>query len=110
MQVADLEVFRNVPFLLWVKDERGRYIWGNRTINQLANEDVVGKTDRDLAWANNADALQTNDNRVFETGEPDFQHEYIDKSSRGKATLSICKWLGKLDGEKSCFGISFIIE
>ena len=57
-----------------------------------------------------ADALQTDDHRVFETGEPSFQHEYVDKSSRGKATLNVCKWLGELDGEKRCFGISFTIE
>ena len=110
MQAADLEVFRDVPFLFWVKDEKGMYVWANRTINQLANENVVGKTDRDLVWADNSDALQADDKRVFETGEPSFQHEYVDKSSRGKASLNVCKWLGELDGEKRCFGISFTIE
>jgi PAS domain-containing protein len=110
MQLADLEVFRDVPFLFWVKDESGRYVWANQAIRQLANEDVVGKTDRELVWSDNAEALQAADERVFATGKPIFLHESVDKSSQGNATLNVCKWLGELDGKKCCFGISFSIE
>ena len=45
MQIKDLEVFNEMPFLFWVKDEDGRYLWGNRAISQMAKEDVIGKTD-----------------------------------------------------------------
>ena len=110
MEAKNLEMFNEMPFLFWVKDEHGKYLWGNRAISQLAGKDIVGKTDRELPWADNADALQANDKQVFETGKPSYLHEYVDKSSRGKATLNVCKWLGELDGKKRCFGISFVIE
>jgi len=110
MQLADLEKFDGVPFLFWAKDEQGKYLWGNRTISQFASGDVVGKTDRDMVWADNAEVLQAADKQVFSTGKPIFRHEKIDKSSRGQATLNVCKWLGELDGTRCCYGISFVIE
>lgn len=109
MEIKDLEIFNEMPFLFWVKDEAGRYLWGNRTISQLAGEDIVNKTDRELPWSDNADALQADDQKVFETGGPSFMHEYVDKSSRGKATLNVCKWMGEFEGNQRCFGISFVI-
>jgi hypothetical protein len=36
-------------FLFWVKDEEGRYLWGNRTTSQLVEENVVGKSDQGRA-------------------------------------------------------------
>ena len=110
MQSKDLEVLNEMPFLFWAKDEQGRHVWGNRAINQLAQENVIGKTDYELIWADNADALREADKKVFETGQPSYLHEYVDKSGRGKATLSVCKFVGELDGKKCVFGISFVIE
>jgi hypothetical protein len=46
MKTKDLEVFNEMPFLFWVKDEQGTYIWGNRTISRLAGEEITGKTGR----------------------------------------------------------------
>lgn len=43
MKIADLGTFQNAPFLLWVKDEQWRYLWGNRGICGPAGEDVFGK-------------------------------------------------------------------
>jgi len=99
-----------MPFLFWVKDEEGRYLWGNRTISQLAKENVIGKTDSELMWGDNAEALRTNDKNALETGKPVFTHEYVDKSGHGKATLNVCKFMGDLDRKKHVFGISFIID
>ena len=110
METKDLEIFNDVPFLFWVKDGGGRYLWGNRTISQLAGEEVAGKTDRELLWADNADSLQAGDKQVFESGKPNYLHEYGDKSSHGKATLNVCKWLGDFEGHKCCFRISFIMD
>lgn len=110
MQVKDLEIFNEMPFLFWVKDEEGRYLWDNRAISQLAKENVVGKTDSELMWASDAEALRSNDKKVLETGKPVFTHEYVDRSGHGKATLNVCKFVGELDGKKHVFGISFIID
>ena len=51
MHSKDLEIFNQMPFLFWVKDAEGRYIWGNKVINELANEDVVGKTLAELDFS-----------------------------------------------------------
>lgn len=110
MNTKDLEIFDDFPFLFWVKDEAGRYIWGNRKINELAGEDVAGKTDHELVWADNAEALHAADEEVMRTGKPNYLHEHVDKSGQGNATLSVCKFVHDLDGKKRAFGVSFVIE
>ncbi|HXV80364.1 MAG TPA: PAS domain-containing protein [Candidatus Binatia bacterium] len=108
MQIKDLEVFNELPFLFWVKDEAGKYLWGNRVISQLAGQEIVGKTDHELPWAADADALRVADKQVFETAKPRFLHEYVTKPNN--ITLNVCKWLGDLEDKKRCFGIAFVIE
>ena len=109
MKIAELEAFRHVPFLVWVKDEDWRYLWGNDAINQLAGENVIGKLDNDLVWKANAEALVKNDEEVLATGQPHYIHERVDHSDHGKATLSVCKWVDDLEGRRLVFGISFVI-
>ncbi len=36
MQIKDLEMFNEMPFLFWVKDEEGMYLLGNQAISKLA--------------------------------------------------------------------------
>jgi len=110
MNAKDLEIFNAMPFLFWVKDEEGRYIWGNRAISEIAKQDIVGKKDSELPGAANAEALCADDKKVLETGKPIFIHEHVHDSSRGKITLSVCKFIGELDGKKHAFGVSFEIE
>lgn len=109
MQAKDLEAFRDVPFLFWVKDEEWRYLWGNRAICDLAGENVAGKKDEELVWKANAAALVRNDIEVLRSGQPHYMHEKVDHSEHGEATLSVCKWVDDLDGRSLVFGISFVI-
>ena len=110
MQAKDLEIFNQMPFLFWVNDEDGVYIWGIQAISDLAGQDVVGKTDAELPWADNAEALRADDKQVMETGKSIFAHDFVDKSSRGNATPNVCKLVGELEGKKHAFGISFVID
>ena len=110
MKKSQLEVFDAVPFLFWAKDEDGRYIWGNRVINDFAGQDVTGKTDDELPWSDDAEALRADDREVMRTGQPIFRHEHVDRSKTGQATLSVCKFLGDLDGTRCVMGVSFVIE
>ena len=110
MQADKLDVFNAMPLLFWAKDESGRYIWGNKTINDFAKQAVTGKTDDDLPWADNAEALRADDREVLRTGKPVYRHEYVDQSEKGKATLSVCKFPGEIDGTPCVMGISFVIE
>ena len=110
MEAKALEVFNAMPFLFWVKSKEGKYLWGNQAISLLADEDVVGKTDYELVWADNAAALQAADKQVFESGKPKYLREQVGESSQGQATLNVCKWIGTLEGKECCFGVSFVIE
>ncbi|WP_444883091.1 PAS domain-containing protein [Microbulbifer sp. PSTR4-B] len=109
MTADELSVLDSVPFLFWVKSRDEQYLWGNRKICELAGEDVVGKTDDQLVWAENASALKAADIRVFNSGEPDYLLEHVVKSSKGEETLCVCKWLDNFEGQKCCFGFSFVI-
>lgn len=110
MQRSALETFNAMPFLFWAKSAEGRYLWGNNAINKFANQDVTGRCDDELPWADNAEALRADDREVLRTGAPLYQHEFVDRSSKGKATLSVCKFLSDLDGTKCVMGVSFVIE
>ena len=109
MQIQALEVFRDAPFLFWIKDQKGRYVWCNQTLKDLAGQDVLGKTDRDLPWSDRAEAFMEADQRVFETGQPYRLHEQSDAMFHGQQ-LCVCKWLENFEGQELCFGISFAVE
>ena len=110
MQSKDLEVFNEMPFNFWVKDEEGRYLWVNRYLADMAQQDIIGKTDREMGWAADAEALRADDQQVLEKGKTLYVHEYAHFPGRGKVTLSVCKFPGELDGKKGVFGISFVVE
>ncbi len=108
MTSKDLEIFNDMPFFFWVKDEEGTYLWVNEALRAMATEEIVGKKDKDLPWADDADALRADDLKVLETGEPMFAFEYVRKPNKDK--LSVCKYLEDFEGKRCAFGISFVIE
>ncbi|MEJ2070928.1 MAG: PAS domain-containing protein [Syntrophobacterales bacterium] len=110
MQSKDLEVFNNMPFFFWVKDEAGRYLWVNRALSEMAQQAIIGKTDLEMGWAADAEALRADDKQVLETGKTLYVQEYAHVPGRGKVTLNVCKFVGELDGKKRVFGVSFVIE
>jgi len=110
MNAKDLEIFNKMPFFFWVKDEEGKYIWANNALSELANGEIVGKTDRELPWSKNSETLRAADRQVLETGKAEFIHEYVDESDEGKITLNVCKFAEEFDGNKCAFGISFVID
>jgi len=108
MQSTDLEVFNQMPFFFWIKDEEGRYVWVNKALYEKAGEDLTGKTDMELPWAHDSEKLREDDRKVYETGEPMFVHEYIENPE--KITLSVCKFVGDYEGKRCVFGVSYVIE
>ena len=110
MQSKDLEVFNGMPFYFWVKDEAGRYLWTNQALKEMAKQDLIGKTDREVGWAADAEALRADDQKVLETGQPLYLCENAEVPGRGQVTLNIRKFLGELDGKKSVFGVSYISD
>ena len=107
MTAKDLEVFNQMPFFFWVKDEEGTYLWVNDALNAMAEEGVVGKKDAELPWKDSADVLRADDMKVLETGEPLLLHEIVQKPNHDD--LSVCKFVGDFEGKRCAFGISFVI-
>ena len=110
MQSKDLDVFNGMPFNFWVKDVEGRYLWVNRYLAEMAQQAIIGKTDREMGWATDAEALRADDKQVLESGKTLYVHEDAHFPGHGKVTLSVCKFVGEFDGKKCVFGVSFVIE
>lgn len=110
MKASDLDAFKSMPFLFWAKSDDGVYLWGNDTINTFGGGTVVGKTDRELPWADTAQALVDHDNSVLDSGKPGFMHEVVHESASGHATLSVCKFPGEFEGKRCTFGVSFVTD
>jgi PAS domain-containing protein len=108
MRAKDLEVLNEMPFFFWVKDDEGKYIWVNRALNEMAGQDITGKTDYELPWANDAEKLRADDMKVLLTGEHMFVEEYIQQP--GKASLNVCKFVGDYEGKRCAIGVSFVIK
>jgi PAS domain S-box-containing protein len=72
-------ILDHIPQRIFWKDRAGRYLGCNRIFAHEAGlEDpsvIVGRTDRDLAWREQAEAIQTGDRTVLETGEPVLARE-----------------------------------
>jgi diguanylate cyclase (GGDEF)-like protein/PAS domain S-box-containing protein len=65
-------LFRTVPDVIWVKDIDGRYISCNPPFEGLfglSQQEVVGRTDYELAPREMADQYRAGDLRAIETGE-----------------------------------------
>ena len=107
MRTEDMQPFFDVPFNFWFKDAEGRYLWVSRVVNEMAGEDVVGKTDRDLIWKDSAEPLIAVDNEVLTSGKTRFLQESADLPDGSRITLNCCKFAGELDGKKGTFGVSF---
>lgn len=108
MTSEDLEIFNDMPFFFWVKDEEGTYLWVNKALGAMATEEIVGKKDKELPWVDDANALRENDLKVLETGNPMFTYEYVQKPNKDK--LSVCKYVGDFEGKRCAFGVSFVIQ
>lgn len=71
------EVLANIPGQIYVKDRNGVYLFSNdrpEKVDSLANghelgAQIVGKTDRDFPWKEQAETFRKNDKEVMETGE-----------------------------------------
>ena len=109
-----LEMFTDMPVLVFVKDEAGKYLWVNKTFLELAGfkslEDAVGKTDYDLPWAEAAEFLRKNDKHVLDTGKTINLQERINLPGKGELTGNVCKFAATIDGQKCLFGMSIQLD
>lgn len=74
-------VLDNMPFLIWLKDERGRYLTVNKVFAQTCGvadpHEVMGKTDQEV-WPTELAALyQAHDREVLASNHPSYVEQPI---------------------------------
>lgn len=71
-EVYQRTVLNNFPFLVWLKDTKGRYLTVNEHFAQafegLNAEDIIGKTDLDIWPYDLAQAYRSDDTAVMQSG------------------------------------------
>ena len=107
MTSKELEIFNQMPFFFWVKDEEGTYLWVNKALREMSESEIVGKKDSELPWAAASVKLREHDLQVLKTGKPIYLHEYVEAPYNDD--LSVCKFVGEFEGKRCAFGISFVI-
>jgi PAS domain S-box-containing protein len=89
------EIFQNfmdnLPFLAYLKDSDGRYVFHNKVaIHTFPNlHDSAGKTDRELFDPEIADAFRNNDLVVMQSGKPQEFPETTLENGRTRHWLSV---------------------
>ncbi len=86
------------PSVIAVKDLDGRYVFVNRmaaTLFGRPREEVLGRTDEELALPDRARAWRANDRKVLETGEP---LTFEEPGPAGQVFLSVKFPLRNLEG------------
>ena len=99
-----------MPFLLFAKDKEGKYLWHNQAVTELANREIIGKTDLELMSPEYAEALRATDRKVWTTGRTSVLKEEVEAPQQGKVSLQVCKFVGELAGQKCVFGVAFVLE
>ncbi|HEY9681397.1 MAG TPA: ATP-binding protein [Oculatellaceae cyanobacterium] len=69
-------VINTIPGCIWWKDKDSRYLGSNKKNASRAGfadpASIVGKSDRELVWKDQADVFRQNDLRVMETNKPEY--------------------------------------
>jgi len=75
------EIIDTVPARIFWKDKDNRYLGANKLFLQDAGltkeEEIIGKTDFDMVWKENAEAFITDDNKVITSGVPKLLFEEL---------------------------------
>ncbi|MFT3892835.1 MAG: PAS domain S-box protein [Anaerolineales bacterium] len=80
-------IMNNIPQAVFWKDQNLVYLGCNQAFADDAGfrspEDVIGKTDFDMPWKDQAELYRADDNQVMEKGEPKLNYEEPQTTSNG---------------------------
>ena len=113
------EIFEQVPIHLFVKDTAGRHVRVSRhfterishetdalRVESFTRDEIVGKTDREIAGTDHERQSYADDMRVIETGEPIVnKEEYSPLSDEWNLTSKV-PWYGDDGTMRGLIGIS----
>ncbi len=86
---------KRVPVNIYLKDKQGAYLWCNpyvaRTVGMVSNRDIIGKTDNDLPWHDQAEKLRQIDRRVMTCGALEYLERWPASNDIGQKTFLTSK-------------------
>ncbi len=88
-------VIDTIPDRVYWKDTHGRYLGVNRRFEiesgVSCSEEIIGKTDADLPWADLAPTIHEEDRRVLTSGQPllNLEHTYCDAHGMRHTTETV---------------------
>jgi diguanylate cyclase (GGDEF)-like protein/PAS domain S-box-containing protein len=101
-------VIDNIPQRVFWKDRESRYLGCNNAFARDAglayNEQVIGKTDHDLPWAQSAAFLRADDEDVVVSSVPKMHIEH-DVEMNGEFRTVVTSKLPLMDGEGQIIGV-----
>jgi PAS domain S-box-containing protein len=103
----------NSPTIAWIKDERGRYIYLNKTCEVrfgVRSEDWIGKTDAELWPPDIAEKFRKNDLAVLAAGEPLTFTEETVAADGSRAYWLNCKFPFHAAGKLYIAGIALDVS
>ena len=81
---------RTIPDLIWLKDERGFYLFCNSRFEDFfgaKEKDIIGKTDYDFVDRDLADFFRRHDALAVAKGRPSINEEEVEFSSDGRREI-----------------------
>lgn len=88
-------IFRALPESTYAKDRNGIYLACSQRMAEMAGfkspDEIIGKTDHDMCWSDQAAVLQANDRRVMETRETLIIEERGHTMTRGTMLVRTIK-------------------
>ena len=108
--LEQLKMFNDMPFLVFVKGEDLKYVYGNKQFLDLVGYDsldeLVGKSDHEMIWSGYVDTLNENDRIALNSDEPVNTDESSDIPGKGRVGARVCKFPATVDGKKCLMGVA----
>ena len=108
--LEQLKMFNDMPFLVFVKDEDLKYVYGNKQFLDLVSldslDELVGKSDHEMIWSGYADTLNENDRIALNNNEPVNTDERSEIPGKGWVGARVCKFPTTVDGKKCLMGVA----
>ncbi|HET9912808.1 MAG TPA: PAS domain-containing protein, partial [Anaerolineales bacterium] len=87
-------IMNNIPQAVFWKDKNLVYLGCNRAFAEDAGfsspEEIIGKTDFDMPWKDQAELYRADDRRVLDSGESRLNYEEPQTTPEGSTISSTC--------------------
>lgn len=108
MKIDPSQIIDSIDQYIFCKDAKGIYIYANPSFSSIAgidhNDTIVGKTDYDLIWKEQADIIKEKDRKVLQ-GESILRRKEIQTRKNGHSQIIISRQPYTLNGTENILGV-----